>query len=153
MIEQFKEINFKPQSLRLIAKANAIVEQYQEDGFMLTIRQLYYQLVKANEILNDEKVYKNLINLISDARLAGLLDWAAIEVVGREQAEALKEADIKIISNTGTPSEGLTGVMDLFSTKGGMAVGGFLEALKNTETGKALITKALPNGAAESSLQ
>jgi len=45
----------------------------------LTLRQLYYQLVSRNVIPNTEKSYKNLSTLVSDARLAGKMDWNAIE--------------------------------------------------------------------------
>lgn len=45
----------------------------------LTLRQLYYQLVSRAIIPNEEKSYKNLGGLVSDARLAGLVDWDAIE--------------------------------------------------------------------------
>jgi hypothetical protein len=40
---------------------------------------LYYQLVTRNIIRNEERAYKNLSNLVSDARLAGRIDWDAIE--------------------------------------------------------------------------
>lgn len=68
----------------------------------------------------------------------------AAQAVGMEQAKALSNADVKVISNTGSPSEGLSGVMDLFSTKGGLALGGALEALSNTEQGAALLSKITP---------
>jgi hypothetical protein len=48
-------------------------------GLRLTLRQLYYQLVTRNAIPNVEREYKNLSKLISDARLAGEMDWEAIE--------------------------------------------------------------------------
>ncbi len=79
MKEKFKEIRFKASSLAMINKAATVVDEFDEKGYKLTVRQLYYQLVKANEIPNSERSYQNLINLISDARLAGLIDWNAIE--------------------------------------------------------------------------
>ena len=45
----------------------------------MTLRQLYYQLVKANKIPNNIKSYNNLGNVIGDARLAGLIDWNHLE--------------------------------------------------------------------------
>lgn len=71
----------------------------------------------------------------------------AAQAVGVKQAEALAHADVKVISNSGTPSEGLTGVMDLFSSKGGTQVGAMLEALSNTDQGKAFLNKAFPTPA------
>ena len=71
------------------------------------------------------------------------------ETVGVEQAKALQEAGIKIISNTGEVSNGLSDVMDIFSTKGGTALGGAVEALANTEQGAAILKRlgvTLPAG-------
>ena len=79
MKEQFKEVRFHSKSLALIYKCNEIVEDYQGQGLRLTLRQLYYQLVSRNVIPNVEKSYKNLSSLVSDARLSGRMDWAAIE--------------------------------------------------------------------------
>jgi flotillin len=59
--------------------------------------------------------------------------------VGGEQAKALAAADIKVIANAGSPGEGLTSAMQLFSSNGGLAVGGMLEALSNTPQGADLL--------------
>ncbi len=79
MREKFKDINFRQDSLDRIALCNEIIEAYQSQRLRLTLRQLYYQLVTRNAIPNVERSYKNLSNLVSDARLAGLMDWEAIE--------------------------------------------------------------------------
>lgn len=69
----------------------------------------------------------------------------AAQAVGIQQAGALKEADIKIISNTGNPVDGITNVMDLFTSKGGTQIGGMLEALKNSPVGEKVINALTPN--------
>jgi hypothetical protein len=69
---------FNRSSRELIDRANAIVEDYQRDGYDLTLRQLYYQFVARGWIANEEKEYKRLGAIITDARLAGLIDWEAI---------------------------------------------------------------------------
>lgn len=79
MKEQFKEQNFRPDSLKLIEACGGIIDEYLNQDLRLTLRQLYYQLVTKNIIPNKERAYKNLSNLVSDARLAGMLDWDAIE--------------------------------------------------------------------------
>jgi len=79
MRERFIEAGFTPKSMELMEHCNRVVEAYMEDGLRLTLRQLYYQLVSANIIPNKERSYKNLGNLVSKARLAGQLDWDAIE--------------------------------------------------------------------------
>ena len=79
MKQQFKETNFRPASRELIELCDEIITEYQADNLRLTLRQLYYQLVTKNAIPNVERSYKNLSTLVTDARLAGLLDWDAIE--------------------------------------------------------------------------
>lgn len=76
---KFKSVRFKPESLELIKQCNEIIEDYLGQGLRLTLRQLYYQLVSRNIVPNTEKSYKNVGQLVSNARLAGLMDWNAIE--------------------------------------------------------------------------
>jgi hypothetical protein len=76
--------NFKAASLDLISQANDIIEEYQAQGFSLTLRQLYYQFVSRDLIANKQSEYKRLGSIISDGRLAGLIDWEAIEDRTRE---------------------------------------------------------------------
>lgn len=78
MKECFVEKNFRNESLRLIKQINTIIEEYQLQGYELTLRQVYYQLVARDIIPNNERSYKNTGALINDARLAGLIDWDAI---------------------------------------------------------------------------
>ena len=61
-----------------IAKANAIIAEYRAQGFELTLRQLYYQFGSRDFIANNQREYKNLGNIINDARLGGLVDWESI---------------------------------------------------------------------------
>lgn len=63
------------------------------------------------------------------------------EVVGVQQAEALKAAEIKVIANTGQPVDGVSNVMQLFSAKGGTELGAMLEGLIQTDAGAALVSK------------
>ena len=78
MKEAFTSKNFHAKSRALIDRANGIIDGYQASGYDLSVRQLYYQLVSGNVIPNSAKSYTNLVNLIGDARLAGLIDWDAI---------------------------------------------------------------------------
>jgi hypothetical protein len=96
-VEAFIPKNFRAKSLDMIQKANKIIRKYQAQGFTLTLRQLYYQFV-AHDLfvdkyswngrkwvkdpegtINAQPNYDNLGAVISDARLAGLVDWNAIE--------------------------------------------------------------------------
>lgn len=79
MKEQFIGVNFQAKSITLLLECDSIIVQYQGQGLRLSLRQLYYQLVSRNTIPNTERSYKNLGKLVSQGRLAGLLDWNAIE--------------------------------------------------------------------------
>jgi hypothetical protein len=70
---------FRADSLNLIDRINSVIDNYAQQGYSLSLRQVYYQMVARNIIENNERCYKNLGTLISDARLAGLIDWNAIE--------------------------------------------------------------------------
>ena len=70
---------FGPEALARIDMANEIIEEYQAQGYVLTLRQLYYQFVARDILPNTERSYKNLVVLISKGRLSGLIDWKAIE--------------------------------------------------------------------------
>lgn len=74
---------FRPETLRMIAVANTIIEDYLEQGLVLTLRQLYYRFVAADLIPNTQRAYKKLGSVVNDGRLAGLIDWEAIEDRGR----------------------------------------------------------------------
>lgn len=74
----YKEIKFLSKSLELIDLVNQVIQEYSAQGYELTLRQAYYQLVARGYIPNNEKSYKNIGNLINDGRLAGLIDWSAI---------------------------------------------------------------------------
>nr|UVY03912.1 MAG: protein of unknown function DUF2220 [Bacteriophage sp.] len=75
---KYKDIRFQSKSLDLIKLVNSVIEEYDAQGYELTLRQVYYQLVARGYIPNNERSYKNLGNLINDGRLAGLIDWYAI---------------------------------------------------------------------------
>lgn len=83
MKQFYRNFRFHKSSLAMIEKINAIVEDYQRQGYRLTVRQLYYQLVTRNVISNNIQSYKNLVATTTDGRLAGLIDWDAIEDRGR----------------------------------------------------------------------
>lgn len=73
------EKNFRQSSLDLIESANDILDEYRGAGYTLTLRQLYYQFVSRDLVANNQKSYDRIGSIISDARLAGLVSWTAIE--------------------------------------------------------------------------
>ena len=81
---KFCDHNFSDLSMKVISLANGILNEYREKGYRLTLRQLYYQLVARGHIENSTRSYKRIGDVMNNARLAGLLDWAMIEDRGRE---------------------------------------------------------------------
>jgi len=77
--EVFVPKRFNEGSKKLIAHAIMIIEDFRGQGYVLTLRQLYYQFVAKGLIENSIQSYKKLGSVISDARLAGLIDWNSIE--------------------------------------------------------------------------
>lgn len=97
--QKYQAFRFSDDSLSMIAKMRDIIKGFVEQGFVLTVRQVYYQLV-AHDAFPDERRwrwagskwvrdpqgtknaepnYKWMANLANEARLAGLIDWDAIE--------------------------------------------------------------------------
>lgn len=69
---------FNRSTAALLDQANGIITEYGQQGFDLTLRQLYYQLVSRDIIPNAQSEYKRLGQIVSDARRAGIIDWNAI---------------------------------------------------------------------------
>jgi len=89
---------FRGDTLDRIREANGIITEYRAQGFVLTLRQLYYKFIARDlfpdswidpvynakhglppDAKNTEKNYKRLGDIVSDGRLAGMIDWNAIE--------------------------------------------------------------------------
>lgn len=79
MKQAYIDRKFTAPSLKLIDSVNEVCEDYARQGFTLTGRSLYYKLVSRNIVENNLRSYKNVMSLLNDARLAGLVDWDAIE--------------------------------------------------------------------------
>lgn len=75
----YTKLSLGRKSLEQLTKVNSILEDYRKQGYTLTLRQLYYQLVTQNVIKNDDKEYKKLSRLLGEGRMAGIVDWDGIE--------------------------------------------------------------------------
>lgn len=102
----YKEKKFHAASLKLIVLCNEIIEDWNSKGYSLTLRQLYYQLVSRDVIRNNDQSYDNVGAMLSDARLAGLIDWDAI--VDRTRA-------LKALPHWNDPSEIVRGAAKQFN--------------------------------------
>lgn len=92
------------------------------------------QITLANEIGSNEGYQAYLIRVRS---------IEATEAVGKEMAGALKEADLKIITNSGDVQSGIGNMADIFTPKGGTSIAGMLTALGQTEEGQALFNSVV----------
>ena len=83
--ELFVKKNFQRRRRGVIERANQILETYYKTYKRpMTLRQLFYQLVSHHGYKNDSNNASQLSDIMSDARLAGLTDWAHLEDRGRE---------------------------------------------------------------------
>ena len=78
-LETFEARRFQAKTAAMIDHSNSIIAEYQALGFVLTLRQLYYQFVARAAIANTLAEYKRLGTIIRSGRRAGLIDWDAIE--------------------------------------------------------------------------
>lgn len=76
---KFRDIRMGNANKGRLEIINSIISEYQKDGYILTLRQLYYQLVSRDVIPNKKTEYAKLSILLKEGRMAGIVDWAAIE--------------------------------------------------------------------------
>ena len=81
--EFFENTNFRQETVVVILQAIAILDEYADQGYDLSLRQLYYQLVSRDLIPNTDRDYKRLGGIVKNARLAGVMDWEMIVDRGR----------------------------------------------------------------------
>lgn len=87
--EKFKEFShFKnknleekrlPPLLDKIKLINSILYEFAAQGYIMTLRQLKYQLIARNYIENTKKDHGKLYDLADKGRMGGLIDWDLIE--------------------------------------------------------------------------
>ncbi|EKO3439431.1 hypothetical protein NTE19_003323 [Vibrio fluvialis] len=103
MKEKFESWRPSESSRQVVAHAQSVLTDYQEQGYTLSVRQLYYQFVARGLMENTNQNYKNLIKIVSKARLAGLLEWGYIEDRSRE---------VKQNRHYGSPHDSLLSLVD-----------------------------------------
>lgn len=89
--------NFRGESLSIIYQADEIIRDYAAQGYTLTLRQLYYQFVARDLIPNNDRSYKRLGSIVTDARLSGDLPWNGIEDRNRGKKGCLIQEDVGAI--------------------------------------------------------
>lgn len=76
---KFREVKLSKLNKIRLDQINSIIREYQDEGYVLTLRQLYYQLVSRDVIPNQQKEYAKLSNLLKEGRMGGIVDWNSIE--------------------------------------------------------------------------
>lgn len=110
----YKTKRISPERLAIIAQANHILDEFDAQGFNMTLRQLYYKFIArdlfpeswidrkynlkhglAPDTKNTVKNYKRLGDIVADGRMCGLIDWDRMEDRTR---------NLKRLSSWGSPA-------------------------------------------------
>lgn len=87
------------------------------------------------EKIGSNKDYQDYMVRIKEVEVGGEVN----KVQYQSLATALKEADLKIMVNSGDVHSGLNKFTDILSPKGGQAITGLLESLKQTPEGEKIV--------------
>jgi len=79
MKTKFRELKLSKKNIAKLELINSIIQQYRDEGYRMTLRQLYYQLVSRDVIPNEKTEYAKISKLLKEGRMAGIVDWEAIE--------------------------------------------------------------------------
>lgn len=79
MKECFRSVNLHRASMLKLQMIDRIIQEYLAEGYKLTVRQLFYQLVGRGLIDNDQKEYRKISSLVVLGRMGGMIDFDAIE--------------------------------------------------------------------------
>ena len=94
--------------------------------------------IKLAEKIGENKEYQDFV--IRQEQVKAMCE------VGKEQAKNLGNADIKIFANSGSVSDGVSNVGNIFNAKSGLDVASLLEAFVSTPTGADIADKLLGTG-------
>lgn len=129
---RLEEKKKEAEGIKLVGEANAAAATAMQKA------PVEAQIMFAKEVGSNEGYQKYL------AIIEAIKAWCE---VGGQQAEALQGADIKVIANSGSgsPTSGMSKVMDLFSSKGGTEIASMIEAVAQSPLGESLFEALLPN--------
>ena len=77
--QQFIEWRPQTKTLILLKQALSILDEFIAAGYVVTLRQLFYQLVARDIVPNSQNEYDRICAMMTNARKAGMADWDAIE--------------------------------------------------------------------------
>lgn len=119
------------------AEARVIAAKGTADAEALKAEQLASvtaQTTLAQEIGENDGYQKYLIK-IKEVEVSQVVEVEKAKAM----AEALAEADLKILANSGDVQSGMSKLTDILSSKGGAQINGLMESLKQTPEGKAIM--------------
>lgn len=87
------------------------------------------------EKIGDNKGYQDYLIRVKEVEVSQVIGISQYESLGK----ALATADLKLLINSGDVHSGIGKLSDLFTSKGGSQVVGLMEALKQTDEGKAIL--------------
>lgn len=75
------EKRLSPATLTMIDNCNVILEEFESKGFVMSVRQLYYQLVARGLTggVNTGAMYDKIQGVLNTGRMQGLISWTALE--------------------------------------------------------------------------
>jgi flotillin len=116
-----------------IIKAKGISEA--ESKKAMELAGVTAQTTLAKEI-GENKSYQEYLIKIKEVEVSQVVGVAQYESL----AEALSKADLKLLVNSGDVHSGLSNLTDLFTAKGASQLNGMIEALKQTDEGKNVLS-------------
>ena len=123
---QLEAAKLNAQGIEAEGRAKGVAEQ------AVLMAPVNTQITLAKEIGSNEGYQQYLIQIRK---------VEASQEVGIRMADAMQQADLKIIANAGDMQSGIGKLTDVFTPAGGTSVAGMLAALANTDEGKALVGK------------
>ena len=78
VLVKYSQKELRGDKLELVRQCIGVLQAYEQQGLVLTLRGLYYQLVGKNVIPNKPEWYGRLGDAVADGRMAGLIGWDQI---------------------------------------------------------------------------
>lgn len=99
-IQYLEPKNWTKKRQKLFNHIEVVVDEFEQQGYRMTLRQLYYQLVSRVILGNTQLQYKMLSSLLNIARYYGFIDWNFIEDRGRQPRKKPDWVDVHSFMDT-----------------------------------------------------
>ncbi|RNJ77605.1 MAG: hypothetical protein EB828_00630 [Nitrosopumilus sp. D6] len=75
---RYSDLSMHRATMTLLDSMTPIIESYEERGYRMTVRQLYYQLVARLIVTNTMSSYQKVSKIVTQGRMQGMIDWDII---------------------------------------------------------------------------